>query len=397
MSFQFSLDDLQFLMSDAGQQLLTECHHLPAEDMALTSWLSKKRRLHSPQQTAAVLETTQLRRIAVRKWGEHASQLFFTRDALEQASDPLVRAYRANLITTARVVDACCGIGTDAITFAQMGKQVQALDTDALRLAMARHNARVMGCEIEFIEADVTWCAFDNEVVFFDPARRDARGARLQHVEHYIPPLSTLRRWQHATHIYVKVSPGVELQELSSYRGTLFFISVEGELKEGLLSFDPTKPTLNRVAVRLSVHHPPMQFVSTETFATFPLTPPMSWIHEPDPAILRAGYVQHLAQLLGASMLDPTIAYLTTEHIAQSEWIRSWRVVEWMPFNLKHLKQQLRARSVGHVTIKKRGHPLTPEALQAKLSLKGDESLTLFLTKVKGIPAVILCEDQQVG
>lgn len=41
MSFQFSLDDLQFLMSDAGQQLLTECHHLPAEDMALTSWLSK--------------------------------------------------------------------------------------------------------------------------------------------------------------------------------------------------------------------------------------------------------------------------------------------------------------------------------------------------------------------
>ncbi|MFZ4825782.1 MAG: class I SAM-dependent methyltransferase [Phototrophicaceae bacterium] len=397
MSFQFSLDDLHFLMSDRGQHLLTECQELPHGDMALTSWLSKKRGMYSPQQTASVLETTQLRRIGVRKWGEIASQLFFTRDALEQASDPLVRAYRANLITSRRVIDACCGIGTDAIAFAQMGIQVQAMDVDPLRLAMARHNAHILGCQVEFVEADVTAGIFDNEVVFFDPARRDEWGARIFHVEHYIPPLSTIRKWQHATHIYVKLSPGVELEQLSSYAGELHFISVEGELKEALLSYDPTQTTLQRVAVRLSTQHPPMKFVSMETFHDSPLTPPLNWIHEPDPSILRAGYVQHLARQIGATMLDPTIAYLTSAHAVQSAWIRSWRVLEWMPFNLKHLKQRLRERGVGQVTIKKRGHPMTPEALQAKLKLKGDVTLTLFLTKVNDIPAVILCEDQQVS
>ena len=397
MSFQFSLDDVNFLMSPIGQQLLVECAQLPLTDMAFANWLTKKRETHSAQQTSAVLETTQLRRLAERKWGELASQLLFTRDALEQASDPLVRAYRANLIETEQLTDACCGIGTDAIAFAQSGKRVRGLDHDPVRLRMARHNAHTLGYEIEFMEADVTTHAFDGEAVFFDPARRDEGGARIFSVEHYIPPLSTLHKWKHAPRIYAKLSPGVELEQLIPYHGELHFISVEGELKEALLCYDPTQTNLKRVAVRLSTPHPPMIFASPDTFTDSPLTPPLSWIHEPDPAILRAGYVQHLAQHIGSTMMDSTIAYLTSVHAVQSEWVRSWRILEWMPFNLKHLKQRLRQRSVGHLTIKKRGHPMTPDELHAKLKLTGDQSLTLFLTKINSIPSAILCEDQRVG
>ena len=69
MSFQFSLDDVNFLMSPIGQQLLVECAQLPLTDMAFANWLTKKRETHSAQQTSAVLETTQLRRLAERKWG----------------------------------------------------------------------------------------------------------------------------------------------------------------------------------------------------------------------------------------------------------------------------------------------------------------------------------------
>ena len=43
------------------------------------------------------------------------------------------------------VFDACCGCGGNAIGFARAGCRVVAVDTDAGRLALARHNAAIYG------------------------------------------------------------------------------------------------------------------------------------------------------------------------------------------------------------------------------------------------------------
>jgi hypothetical protein len=63
-----------------------------------------------------------------------------------------------------------------------------------------------------------------------------------------------------------------------------------------------------------------------------------------------------------------------------------------MPFNLKRLKAYLRENSVGRVTVKKRGHAMTPEQLQAALKLNGrGEERIVVLTRVKGEPAILIC------
>jgi arsenate reductase-like glutaredoxin family protein len=64
-----------------------------------------------------------------------------------------------------------------------------------------------------------------------------------------------------------------------------------------------------------------------------------------------------------------------------------------MPFHLKTLRAYLRERGVGRVTVKKRGSPITPEALTAKLKLTGDESRTLIMTRHQGKPIVMICAD----
>ena len=93
-------------------------------------------------------------------------------------------------------------------------------------------------------------------------------------------------------------------------------------------------------------------------------------------------------------MLGPTIAYFTTDDVPDSMWLRGWRVLDWMPFNVKRLRAYLRERDVGRVTVKKRGSPVTPESLIPQLKLKGSGAVAVVLTRLRGDPIVIICEEQ---
>ena len=120
------------------------------------------------------------------------------------------------------------------------------------------------------------------------------------------------------------------------------------------------------------------------------LSAPLRYIYEPDPAILRAGLVRPLSQQLNAAQLDEDIAYLTSDRYQPTHFARAWEIETWLPFNLKHLRDFLRQRKVGRVTVKKRGSPLEPEALIRDLRLKGDQERVIFLTHFMGKPIVIL-------
>jgi THUMP domain-containing protein len=231
----------------------------------------------------------------------------------------------------------------------------------------------------------------ESDVIFFDPARRTADGKRIFDVERYQPPLSLVREWS-APRIVVKLSPGVELEQLAAYGGSVEFISVKGDLKEAVLwlgfEFSARKATL---LTSQQAYH----WESGDSPVNVRISPPLGWLIETDAALLRAGLVTDAALAFGASQLDETIAYLTADERPDSPWVRTWKVLDWMPFHLKRLRAYLRERGVGHVTVKKRGAAITPEELIAGLKLKGDESRTLVLTRYQGQPIVLICEDIQ--
>jgi len=107
--------------------------------------------------------------------------------------------------------------------------------------------------------------------------------------------------------------------------------------------------------------------------------------------------VRDLAAEIDAAMLDPEIAYLTSDHVPASAWLRTWRVIDWLPYQLKRLRATLRERGIGRVTVKKRGSPLMPEQLIPALRLKGDAACTLILTQHMGRPIVMICDEAPVA
>ena len=70
----------------------------------------------------------------------------------------------------------------------------------------------------------------------------------------------------------------------------------------------------------------------------------------------------------------------------------AYAVNDWFPFQLKRLRGYVRERRVGQLTIKKRGSPLDPDQLRRQLRPGGDNALTLFLTRLRGEPVVIVAD-----
>ena len=388
------LADLDFLTSTRGQSLLTELARADLSDSAQLSLLSRLRKAYSPAEGAAALELARLRQRARDKFGSQANALYFTVDALEQASHPLARAWRAQGWRGAQIVDACCGIGADSLAFAQAGAQVLGLEVDDLRLALARLNAQALSLTVRFQQQDVrAWQPPRADLIFYDPARRDSQGQRLHHVEAYEPPLSLAVGWAKHVRVQAKLSPGVELAQIEKLGGGLSFLAVGEDLKEAVWDSQPDE--LGRRAVLLrpegalawlrSVHEPepPVR-----------LSAPRAWLIEPNAALLRAGLVRHAAQAWDAFLLDETIAYLTSDARPDTPWARAWRVQAWLPFQLKRLRAALRERGVGRLTVKKRGSPITPEALMAQLKLKGDRAATVVLTRHQSQPIALICDEQ---
>jgi hypothetical protein len=380
------------LLTAGGQAMLDRAMAIPdLGDDTLLRYLTVFRRTAPPALAAAALETVLLRRRATAKFSR-AEAMYLTRDALEQASAEVIARHRARRFAGYEsVADLGCGIGGDTMALAEAGGRVIAVDRDPLRLAMARANAHAYGVDehIRFDEADVlevgpAGCS----AAFFDPARRTAEGRRLFSIDAYDPPLSIVREWLPSTPaIGVKISPGVDLAQLAALGldCEVEFISVAGDLREAAIWFGPL-----RTATRRATLLPDGDSLTDITAPPLTTAPPGRYILEPDPAVYRAGLLDVLAARLSAWQIDPTIAYLSTDTLPDSPFVRAWRVETTLPFSLKGVRRYLRDRDVGPVVVKKRGSPIDPQEFERMLRLTGSASRTVFLTRAAGRPAAII-------
>src|SRR5579883_2740615 len=129
-----SLEMFRQLCTPAGQAALAEAASLaPTEPMFLQCFETLHKQ-HPPELAKAALEKF-----------IHADRMFFTRQALEQASSEVVARHRANrFVSFGQMADLCCGIGGDALTLAAAGVKVEAVDSDPLRIAIAEANAAAL-------------------------------------------------------------------------------------------------------------------------------------------------------------------------------------------------------------------------------------------------------------
>ncbi|HEY7907259.1 MAG TPA: class I SAM-dependent methyltransferase [Thermomicrobiales bacterium] len=387
------LETFHALRADEGQRLLTAITARGLTE-ANTLALATELRHHYPAPlVAAAMTQVRLRARACTKFGADAGRMYFTQAGLEQATGALVAAHHAARYGTAtRIADLCCGIGGDLRALAAE-HCVVAIDRDPLTAAIAAANVEALALSdhVSVLYDDVTTVDLTGyDAVFLDPSRRTAE-RRIFNVADYQPPWSFIGALvARVGNVGVKVAPGIP-HTLIPPDAEAEWVSLDGDVKEAALWFGALR---DGATARRATLLPSGATLTASTTAPPPVASPRRYLYEPDGAVIRAHLVAEVAALLDGALLDPTIAYVTSDTLTATPFARPFRIDAAMPFNLKRLRAALRERGIGHVVIKKRGSPLTPESLQHDLHLSGNGTCTLFLTKVAGTHTVLISQPE---
>ena len=370
------------LLSKEGQSLLAQIDYSTKLDIVKTI-TTLRAQGHDPALIAIALTQAKLRKRAEAKFGEFAQRMFFTEDALEQASRLQVAALHANRFKQAnitQVADLGCGIGAESLAFASLDLKVSAYEIDEVTSAIAAYNLAIFE-NVEVKNEDVTKLDLTKqEALFFDPARRNSK-ARLFNPQDFAPNFNWVIEQAKQKPSGIKLGPGHPHNQIPE-EAEAQWVSVEGDLVELSLWFNETKrPEVKRSAL-LITKDAKHELKTNEKEEPAPTGELGQYIHEPDNAVIRSHLINLLAEQTNTHTIDPNIAYLSSNEKEDSPWLKSYKVIKELPFDRKQLKAHIKQNDIGTLEIKKRGADITPEALRKELSPKGPNKATLIITRI---------------
>lgn len=342
----------------------------------------------SAEQVAVVSELVAARAKAISKFPERAENLAADREGVEMASSARAAAYKAVrfagiLGPGARVVDACCGIGGDAMAMVEAGLSVTAIDLDERRAWMAGFNA---GCET--LAADVLAWSGDAAGIHADPSRR-AGGQRTRAAEAFEPALTPLMGVVGRARVgAIKLHPGVDASSLPP--GELEVISEGGRLTQAVLwtggaaAHERRATLLSRTGEVHTLAGPPERPYDANDVG--------AWVHTFDPSVERADLVGLLIAATGLALVHPGAGLLTGGEPCRSPWVTPFRVLEAAPWSLKGTRAIVRRLGAGEIVVKTRGGLVEPDRLSRELRGTGDRSIVLFVVRLGDRPVSIAAE-----
>lgn len=318
-----------------------------------------------------------------------ADQMWFTATGLEQATAEPVARHKARRFV-GFVWDFCCGIGGDTLALADHC-EVCGVDFDPAMCLRTEWNAEAYGVRerVQTLVANVSQTTDRHGLLHIDPDRRPGGRQRMLRVEDCSPNLDVLR-----TLMSEFRGGAIKLSPASNFGGKFLnveieLISLHGECKEATVWFGELAGSQPFRATTLP---------SGETIAAHPLSaradvaPPRAFVFDPDPAIVRAGLLDVLAEHLAVARLDDAEEYLTGDQPLRSPWTQTFRVLDVVPNNEREVRAACRRFEFGLVELKCRHLPIDVERARRKLPLEGDRPGVLIFARVLGKATVLICE-----
>ena len=393
-------EDFIRLADGAGQALLAQIDYSSATDVvALVSKLRSQG--HDPATVAAVLTQAKLRKRAVAKFGEFASQMLFTEAGLEQASRLKVAAIHAGRFRSAgikQVADLGCGIGAESMALASLGIEVKAFEIDEVTAAVATYNlAPFENASVEI--ADVEALDLSGfEALYFDPARRELHGPKKASTQRHFDPANFSPNYNFVLEqaktkpTGIKLGPGHDKKQITEGCEAQW-VSVDGDLVElGLWFGTLARESIARSALLISSSGQHEITSSEMESPNAELAEIGEYVYEPDNSLIRSGLIADFANPLGLTLISPEIAYLSSNEEISSPWLKGYKVIDNLVFDRKKLKAYVRENNIGILEIKKRGSDVSPEELRKQLAPKGEGAATLIVTRVGDAHRVLVAK-----
>jgi hypothetical protein len=310
--------------------------------------------------------------------------MFFTAEALEQATDEAAAAYKAARFAGGTLVDACCGIGGDLVALARRGTAV-GVDRDPIRALVAEANLRACGATRGSVLAENVEPRHVADAAGWhvDPDRRPA-GRRTTRVELHEPNFETLENLLAANpHAAVKLAPAAEPPHLWRDRAEWEWISRGGECKQLVAWFgSPARNVGLRRATAVADDGSSQSLVGLPAIPVPPAREIGRYVYDCDAAVLAADLTGALAAERNLCAVHAGSVYLTGDDLIKTDsLLAGFEVLDALPLDVRRVREVLVARGIGRLEIKKRGVDVDLEKLRRSLSTPGTDAGCLILAR----------------
>jgi THUMP domain-like/Conserved hypothetical protein 95 len=315
---------------------------------------------------------------------------------LEQCSSEATAKFKLDLLKelfdfSPIVVDLTGGFGVDSTFFSKFSKRVYYVELNPQLFEIAKQNFKKFEipnvvCQNDSAESFLNSSGEIFDVIFLDPSRRkeNKKVFRFQDCEPDHIKLQD-QLFQMSERILIKASPMLDLHQGIKELGHVekaYVLSVENECKEVLFlqkrNFTGT-PVLQ--AIELDVNGSAISSLSftveDELNARIDFGDPLTYLYEPNAAILKAGAFKLIGQVNKLLKLAPNTHFYTSSTLVKNFPGRIFKILGREKLD-KNLGKKIPG---GQINIITRNYPLAVESIKKKTGLKDGGNFYLICTQ----------------
>lgn len=319
---------------------------------------------------------------------------------IEQTSSEITARYKSEIVAGKSLVDATGGFGVDSFFFSQKFKQVFHCEIDAELSQIAAHNFKVLGGKnIKTIPADGMDFSKDSQIgfdwIYLDPSRRNESQGKVFQLSDCLPNIPEEREllFGKSDNILIKTSPlldfSIGISELRFVK-EIHVVAVNNEVKELLwvlrlaYSGKITVKTINFAKTGAETFDFP---ISEERKAVAMFSPPLSYIYEPNVAILKSGAFKMVGNRYGLKKLHEHTHLYTSDTLMDFPG-RRFKVEEVVPYTKKDMKRL----GIGKANISTRNFKESVVGIRKKFKIgDGGDSFLFFVTDCEDSKVLLRC------
>lgn len=303
---------------------------------------------------------------------------------LEQSSSQETAQFKASILEhevekKTTLVDLSGGFGIDSFFLGKVFNQVLHLEPNADLLAYSQHNHQMLGADNISYENQTAEEFLKNhsklvDCFFIDPSRRVSGNQKVFKLADCEPNIVQLlpEAFKLSNHVLIKTSPMLDVQQGVSelkFVKHIWVVAVDNEVKELLFLCEKDYAKEYGIkATNLSKERESFSFTfSSEKNLSVELSNPLTYLYEPNAAILKAGAFKTVADKFQLKKLHASTHLYTNENIVSDFPGRIFRVKAFIKADPKSAAEVF---PTGKANVITRNYPLSADELKKKLKLQ---------------------------
>ena len=353
-----------------------------------------------------IVEQIEAKKRCIKKlstWFNTENIYFPNKLNIEQTSSEITAKYKASLVLGKSLIDLTGGFGVDTFYFSKRVENVTHCEINNKLSDIVQHNFKTL-------QVSNVNCLNENGIealiqidkyfdwIYIDPSRRDGLKNKVFLLADCEPNIKTFQELflKYSKNVMIKTSPLLDLTATLSdlqYVKEIHIIASNNEVKELLwiLEKNYKGDTLVKTVNLKQENSQFFEYIfKEESKANVTYNMPLSYLYEPNSAVLKSGGFNSVSDILNINKLHQHSHLYTSQELLEFPG-RRFKIERILPFNKKIIAKE----NISKANITTRNFPLSVNEIRKKLKIKdGGQIYLFFTTDINDTKSVIICSKE---